>query len=80
MIYISYGIGMMISFIVFSIGINYLLKKYRNLFDTIIFGLSISSIILLIIMTFSKNFVWVDLVIGVVLFFVGCMISYLFDR
>ena len=27
MLYISYGIGMMISFIVFSIGINYLLKK-----------------------------------------------------
>ena len=46
MLYISYGIGMMISFIVFSILISYLLKKYRKLFDTIIFGLSISSIIL----------------------------------
>ena len=80
MLYISYGIGMMISFIVFSIGINYLLKKYRNLFDTVIFGLSISSIILLVIMAFSKNFVLGDLLIGIVLFFVGVVISYLFDR
>lgn len=80
MIYISYGIGMMISFIVFSIGINCLLKKYRNLFDTIIFGLSISSIILLIIMAFSKQFKFIDLIIGIVLFIVGVIVSYLFDR
>lgn len=79
-IYISYGIGMMISFIIFSVLINYLLKKYRNLFDTIIFGLSISSIILLVVMAFSKNFVVVDLVIGFILFVVGVIVSYLFDR
>ena len=80
MIYISYGLGMMISFIIFSIGINYLLKKYRRLFDTIILGLSISSIILLIIMAFSKNFRLVDLVVGIILFIVGVIVSYLFDR
>ena len=80
MIYISYGIGMMISFIIFSIGINYLLKKYRKLFDTIIFGLSISSIILLVVMAFSKSFRFMDLVIGIVLFIIGVIISYLFYR
>ena len=80
MIYISYGIGMMISFIIFSIGINYLLKKYRKLFDTIIFGLSLSSIILLIIMAFSKSYRIIDFVIGMVLFIIGVIVSYLFDR
>ena len=80
MIYISYGIGMMISFIIFSTLINYLLKKYRNLFDTIIFGLSISSIILLVVMAFSKNFVLFDLFVGILVFFVGVGVSYLFDR
>ena len=77
MIYISYGIGIFISFIVCSLFISYLLKKHRNLFDTIIFGLSISSIILLIIMTFSKSFTIIDLIIGIVLFFGGIFISYL---
>ena len=80
MIYISYGIGMVISFVACSLVISYLIKKYRKLFDTIVLGLSISSIILLIVMAFSKNFVWVDLVIGFILFLVGVVISYLFDR
>ena len=80
LIYISYGIGMFLSFIVFTILINYLIKKYRNLFDTIVFGLCISSILLLFIMTFSKGFMFMELVIGILLFFVGIVISYLFDK
>lgn len=80
MIYISYGIGMVVSFVIFSIGISYLLKKYRSLFDTIVFGLSISSILLLIIMAFNSSYGLIDLVIGIVLFFVGICISYLFDK
>lgn len=80
LIYISYGIGMMLSFIICSIGISYLLKKYRNLFDTIILGLSISSILLLLFMTFNSGFRFIDLVIGIILFFIGLLISYLFDK
>ena len=80
MIYISYGIGMGLSFIVCALVISYLLKKYRNLFDTIVLGLSISSIILLIMMIFNNGFVFIDLVIGIVLFFVGIVISYLLDK
>ena len=77
MLYISYGIGMMISFIVFSLLISYLLKKYRKLFDTIVLGLSISSILLLLVMTFSKSFSFMSLFIGCLMFFVGGVISYL---
>ncbi|MBQ2872834.1 MAG: DUF368 domain-containing protein [Bacilli bacterium] len=80
MIYISYGIGMMLSFIICTLVISYLLKKYRNLFDTIILGLSISSILLLIIMTFGNSFTIIHLIIGIILFFVGVVISYLFDK
>ena len=80
MIYISYGVGMMISFVIFSILISYLIKKYRNLFDTIVMGLCISSILLLIVMSFSSSFGFIDLVIGVMLFFVGVVLSYLFER
>lgn len=80
MIYISYGIGMFLSFIICALGISYLLKKYRKLFDTIVLGLSISSIFLLIFMVFSKEFIFIDLIIGVILFFVGLLMSYLFDK
>ena len=80
MLYISYGIGMILSFIVFAILISYLLKKYRGLFDTIILGLSIGSIILLIIISFSSNYMFIDLIIGSILFLIGVLISYLFDK
>lgn len=80
MLYVSYGIGMGISFIVFSILISYLLKKYRKLFDTIVLGLSISSILLLIVMAFNNSFEFIDLLFGIVMFFVGVVISYLFDK
>ena len=80
MIYISYSVGMFISFIVCALIISYLLKKYRNLFDTIVLGLSISSILLLVIVTFNNVFSFIEFVFGIVLFFLGVLISYLFDK
>lgn len=80
MIYVSYGIGMFVSFIICALLISFLLKKYRKLFDTIVLGLSISSILLLIMMAFSNGIVFIDLFFGIVLFFVGVLISYLFDK
>lgn len=77
MLYISYGIGMMISFVVCSLIISYLIKKYRNLFDTIVLGLCISSILLLIMMAFKNGFMLFDLLVGIVLFFFGILVSYL---
>ena len=44
MIYVSYGAGIFVSFILFCLGISYVLKKYRSLFDTVVLGLSISSV------------------------------------
>jgi len=79
-IYISYGFGMVVSFIFCSLVISYLLKKYRRLFDTIIVGLSISSIMLLILMAFRGSFVFIDMIIGIVIFFLGIYISYLCPR
>ena len=80
MIYLSYGIGMMISFVFFSLGISYLIKKHRDLFDVIVLGLSISSIILLIIMTFKNGFMLMELIMGIILFFFGILVSFLAPR
>lgn len=77
MLYLSYGIGLIISFIILSLGISYLLKKHRNLFDVIILGFIISSIFLLIIMTFKNGFIIMDLIMGIILFFFGILVSFL---
>lgn len=79
-IYISYSIGLFLSFIIFSILISYIIKKYRNLFDTVVYSLSISSIILLFLMAFNSNFNLISLVIGIILLFIGIFISYIFDK
>lgn len=79
-IYISYGIGMGLSFIIFSILISYVLKKYRSLFDIIVFGLSMSSIILLLMMSINSIYNISSFVMGVLLFFIGICISYLFSK
>lgn len=76
-LYISYTFGMIISFIIISLLISYLLKKYRKLFDTIIFSLSISSILILIYMIFKTPFSLVSLIVGIMLFFLGILLSYL---
>lgn len=79
LIYISYGIGLFVSFIIFSILISYILKKYRNIFDTIVLGFSIASILLLIIMSFKNSFLIIDLIIGIIFLLVGVVVSYFFN-
>ena len=79
-IYISYGIGMGLSFIIFSILISYILKKYRSLFDIIVFGLSISSILLLLMMSINSVNNFISIIIGIILFFIGIVVSYLFSK
>lgn len=76
-LYLSYGLGIIVSFILFSLGISYLIKKHRNLFDVIVLGLSIASILLLIIMTFRNGFMIMDIIMGIILFFFGILISFL---
>lgn len=79
-IYISYGVGIFVSFIFCALLISFLLKKYRKLFDTIVLGLSISSILLLLFMSFRGSLFFLEIIWGILLFGVGVLISYLFDK
>lgn len=76
-LYISYFLGLILSFIIISILISYLLKKYRKLFDIIIYSLSLSSIIILFFIIFKTTYTPVTLIIGIILFFFGILLSYL---
>lgn len=79
-IYISYGIGMVISFIFNSYLISYLLKKYRNQSYVVILGLSLSSILFLMIMVLKIKFKLIELIIGIMLMMGGILIGCLLDK
>lgn len=79
-LYISYGIGMMVSFIICMIGINYLLKRYPVIFSKIILGLCIYSILMLVIFTFSLKITILNFVLGIMLLIVGLLIGSLLDK
>lgn len=79
-LYISYGIGMMVSFIICMIGINYLLKRYPVIFSKIILGLCIYSILMLVIFTFSLKITILNYVLGIMLLIVGLLIGCLLDK
>ena len=79
-LYICYGAGMLLSFIINIYLINYLLKKYHNQSYSIIFGLAISSIIFLIVMTFKTNFSILQFILGIILLVLGMLLSNILDK
>ena len=74
-LYLSYSFGMIVSFIVSSYMMIYLINKYKNYTYTVILGLSISSVLLLLTMTFSCSFSLLELIGGVMLLTVGLLVS-----
>ena len=79
-IYISYSLGMFLSFILNAYLINYCLKKYKNTTYSIILGLSISSIIFLIKALFKNNINIIQLLSGIILLMLGLLISTILDK
>ena len=79
-LYFSFGLGLFISFIISIILVNFGLKKYPRISNVIIFGLCISSIILLIKMTFSTKFVFIEFIIGIMLLVLGLLVSSIMDK
>lgn len=79
-LYISYGLGMFLSFIFSMIGINYVFQRYKVIVNKIILGLCIYSILMLIMLTFSKKIVVMELVIGIMLLVLGLLIGCILDK
>ena len=79
-LYISYTLGMALSFIFNAYLINYFLKKYKNIAYSVILGLSISSILFLIVNLFKDNFNFMELISGIILLIMGMLIATIFDK
>lgn len=79
-LYLSYTLGIFLSFIFNAYLINYCLKKYKNTTYSIILGLSISSILFLIITLFKNSFNFTQLISGIILLIIGMLISTILDK
>lgn len=78
-IYISYGLGIIISFILGTLLINYLLKKRKRLMEIMIGSFSIYSILMMGVMTFGKRASVIEIVLGIMLMVVGTVIGFIMD-
>ena len=78
--YLSYGLGMAISFIINMYLISFLLKKYRYQSYVAILGLSLSSILFLIITILKIKTTLLELIIGIMLLVIGLLSGYLLDK
>lgn len=78
-IYISYGLGIIISFILGTLLINYLLKKKKRLMEIMIGSFSIYSILMMGVMTFGKRASIIEIVLGIMLMVVGTVIGFIMD-
>ena len=79
-IYISYGLGLFISFIINSYLISYLLKYHKDKTYTCIFGFSLASIIYLIIITIRIKFTIIEFILGTMLLIIGLLISVILNK
>ena len=74
--YLYFFIGMFISFIGCSLLIDYLYQKHKNLFDNIILGLSVTSIISLFLLIYLPGNI-INILIGFFLFIMGIFIGFI---
>lgn len=79
-LYLSYGFGMFISFIVTISLINYLLNNKKEIIYPVILGLALSSIVFLIIYTYMVKLSIVSLIIGLLLLIIGLKLSVYLEK
>lgn len=77
---IPFGLGMVLGFILLSILISYLLKKYYSEMMAFILGVSIGSMTLLVISVFRSNYTYIELVLGFLFMTMGIFIGRRFSN
>lgn len=74
-ILMPFGLGMVLGFILLSILISYLLKKYHSEMMGFILGVSIGSMVLLVISVFKSNYTYIELILGLLFMTMGIFIG-----
>lgn len=79
-LYLSFGLGLFISFIISTLLIKYFLKHHHRITNVVILSLCVSSIIILIKLTLNTKFILIELVLGIILLSFGLLISSILDK
>lgn len=79
-IIIPFVLGLLIGILITIKIINYLLNRYKNKVYSFILGITISSIVLLVVQTFKITITIVELFIGIILLTIGIIISFTFEE
>jgi putative membrane protein len=75
-IILVFSLGLGIGIMVISLVMDYLFRNYKDKTYGFIIGISIGSVILMLIRSFNNGFNYLELVIGIILFIVGFLCSY----
>ncbi len=79
-ILLPFTLGLILGLILISLLMNFLLRKYYDKTYAFIFGVTLASIILLIIRTFNARIYLMDIFLGIILFILGFIVSYKLDK
>lgn len=79
-IYISYGMGMVVSFIGITLIINMLLKRCYHMFQVVIMGLCVYSVLVMGRIIFMMRIGVIEFILGIMLLMGGMMIGYIMDK
>lgn len=77
---IFFGIGLILGIYITSKLINYCFKNFNHQTYLLILGFAFSSLLFLIVDTFSKSFNLLQFIIGLILIIFGYFISYFLDK
>lgn len=78
-ILLPFTLGLIFGIIIISIIISYFINNYCEKTYSIILGVFLSTILLITIKTFSVSFTFLELLYGIVLFFLGLFFSLILD-
>lgn len=79
-ILIPFGIGLTIGILIITKIINFLFNNYRHKTYVVIYGLSITSIILMFIITFKNNYSFFDIIVSLILLVIGYNITKIMEK
>ena len=79
-LYISFFLGMFFSFLINISLISFLFKKYQDITYIGIFGLSLASIISLLLMVFKLKITIMEFVLGIMFLTMGLLVSTIMNK
>lgn len=79
-ILIPFSLGLIIGLYIIVKITSYLFSMFENKLYSFVLGVSISSIILLIIQSFKNNFTIIELILGLLFMVIGIFITYLMEK